>query len=262
VACSEGNPAPWGTSQLPFPTFNGYSPSTPAEGVTGPVVYANYGRREDFELLAKMGVEVEGAIVIARYGRLFRGSKADNAHNAGAIALLIYSDPADYAKEGTEPENVYLLRPVFVHSDHSVETDSMKLRFQCQLETRAGIQFLMCLCSNRAVSSLDGRRHGRRQPICISELYGVIFGGAGTRTLAFYLVPECSVAPFSPAQVTHLRPELLQQPMPSDWTRRTVTSTLQRRPVQTRAAARRGARSASCPPSRHIPLATRTLDLS
>ena len=56
MACSEGNPAPWGTSQLPFPTFNGYSPSTPAEGVTGPVVYANYGRREDFELLAKMGV--------------------------------------------------------------------------------------------------------------------------------------------------------------------------------------------------------------
>ena len=106
-APAEGNPAPWGTSQLPFPTFNGYSPSTPAAGVTGPVVYANYGRREDFELLAKMGVEVQGAIVIARYGRLFRGSKADNAHNAGAQALLIYSDPADYAKLGTEPENVY-----------------------------------------------------------------------------------------------------------------------------------------------------------
>lgn len=103
----EGNPAPWGTSQLPFPTFNGYSPSTPSEGVSGPVVYANYGRREDFELLAKSGVDVEGAVVICRYGKLFRGSKADNAHNAGAKALLIYSDPADYAKEGTEPQNVY-----------------------------------------------------------------------------------------------------------------------------------------------------------
>lgn len=71
------------------------------------MVYANYGRREDFELLAKSGVNVDGAIVICRYGRLFRGSKADNAHNAGAKALLIYSDPADYAKEGTDPENVY-----------------------------------------------------------------------------------------------------------------------------------------------------------
>ena len=71
------------------------------------MVYANYGRREDFELLAKSGVDVDGAIVICRYGRLFRGSKADNAHNAGAKALLIYSDPADYAKEGTDPENVY-----------------------------------------------------------------------------------------------------------------------------------------------------------
>ena len=40
-------------------------------------------------------------MVIARYGTLFRGSKADNAHNAGAAALLIYSDPFDYAKEVT-----------------------------------------------------------------------------------------------------------------------------------------------------------------
>jgi N-acetylated-alpha-linked acidic dipeptidase len=51
-------------------------------------VYANYGRREDFELLAKMGVNVSGCIVLARYGKLFRGSKADNAHNAGARALV------------------------------------------------------------------------------------------------------------------------------------------------------------------------------
>ena len=104
---SEDNPAPWGTSQLPFPTFNGYSPSTPEGGVSAPVVYANYARREDFELLAKMGVNVTGAVVLARYGRLFRGSKADNAHNAGAVALLIYSDPKDYAPLGTEPEHVY-----------------------------------------------------------------------------------------------------------------------------------------------------------
>ena len=103
----EDNPAPWGTSQLPFPTFNGYSPSTPEGGVSAPVVYANYARREDFELLAKMGVNVTGAVVLARYGRLFRGSKADNAHNAGAVALLIYSDPKDYAPLGTEPEHVY-----------------------------------------------------------------------------------------------------------------------------------------------------------
>ena len=94
----EDNPAPWGTSQLPFPTFNGYSPSTPEGGVSAPVVYANYARREDFELLAKMGVNVTGAVVLARYGRLFRGSKADNAHNAGAVALLIYSDPKDYVR--------------------------------------------------------------------------------------------------------------------------------------------------------------------
>ena len=105
-------PEPWGgSSRLPYPTFNGFSPSTPTNGVSGPVVYANYGRREDFELLAKYGVNVSGAIVIARYGKLFRGSKADNANNAGAKALLIYSDPADYAPEGTDA-GAFVLRLV------------------------------------------------------------------------------------------------------------------------------------------------------
>jgi N-acetylated-alpha-linked acidic dipeptidase len=64
------------------------TPGQAPGGVSGPVVYANYGRREDFELLAKMGVNVSGCIVLARYGKLFRGSKADNAHNAGARALV------------------------------------------------------------------------------------------------------------------------------------------------------------------------------
>jgi N-acetylated-alpha-linked acidic dipeptidase len=104
---ADGGPAPWGSSSLPFPSFNGYSPSTPSNGVTGAVIYANYATRQDFEELARLGVDVRGAVVIARYGALFRGSKADNAHNAGAAALLIYSDPFDYAKEGVAPQNVF-----------------------------------------------------------------------------------------------------------------------------------------------------------
>ena len=40
------------------------------------VVYVNYGRREDFEQLAKLGVDPRGRIAIARYGGNFRGYKA------------------------------------------------------------------------------------------------------------------------------------------------------------------------------------------
>lgn len=36
----------------------------------------NYASMEDFETLETLGVDVTGKIGIARYGRLFRGTKA------------------------------------------------------------------------------------------------------------------------------------------------------------------------------------------
>ena len=75
-----------------YPTVNGYS----GQGdVTGDVVYANYGLIEDYAQLDSMRVSVKGKIVVARYGRSFRGIKAREAEKHGAIALLIYSDPQD-----------------------------------------------------------------------------------------------------------------------------------------------------------------------
>jgi len=47
------------------PAFNEFSPSG---DVTADVVYANYGRLEDFKKLQEMGVDVKGKIVIVRYG--------------------------------------------------------------------------------------------------------------------------------------------------------------------------------------------------
>src|SRR5262249_6063263 len=85
-----------------FDGFHGYS----ADGVvTGQVVYANYGRPDDFEALAKMGVSVKGRIVLVRYGNMFRGLKVRLAEERGAIGVLIYSDPADdgYAKGDIYP---------------------------------------------------------------------------------------------------------------------------------------------------------------
>ncbi len=81
------------TSALkPWPTVNGYSGRGDA---TAAVVYVNYGLIEDYAELDKTGVSVKGKVVIARYGRSFRGIKAREAEKRGAVALLLYSDPAD-----------------------------------------------------------------------------------------------------------------------------------------------------------------------
>ena len=63
-----------------FPAFHGYGVSG---DVVGQVVYANYGRLEDFAVLEKLGIDVKGKIVLVRYGELFRGLKVRNARSAG-----------------------------------------------------------------------------------------------------------------------------------------------------------------------------------
>ncbi|MBK8653456.1 MAG: M28 family peptidase [Haliscomenobacter sp.] len=85
------------------PGWNSYSGNGDA---TAEVVYANYGTKEDFEQLAKLGVSVKGKIVIARYGGNFRGYKAKYAQAAGAAGLIIYTDPEDsgYMKGLAYPE--------------------------------------------------------------------------------------------------------------------------------------------------------------
>jgi len=74
-----------------LPTYNAYS----GDGdVTGPLVYVNYGTREDYEELDRLGISVKGAIVIARYGAAWRGIKPKVAAEHGALGCIIYSDPA------------------------------------------------------------------------------------------------------------------------------------------------------------------------
>ena len=72
--------------------FNGSSGSG---DVTGEVVYANYGRLEDFNELAAQHIDLHGKIVICRYGSNFRGVKVYLAEQRGAVGVLIYSDPQD-----------------------------------------------------------------------------------------------------------------------------------------------------------------------
>jgi len=73
-----------------LPTYNAYS----ADGdVTAPLVYVNFGNRDDYEKLDRLGISVKGAIVIARYGGGWRGVKPKVAAEHGAIGCIIYSDP-------------------------------------------------------------------------------------------------------------------------------------------------------------------------
>ncbi|KAG2300097.1 hypothetical protein Bca52824_036569 [Brassica carinata] len=77
------------------PTFHGYAKSG---DVSGPAAYANYGRVEDFAA----GANVSGAVVVARYGKIYRGDIVRNAYEAGAVGVVIYTDERDYGGGGEE----------------------------------------------------------------------------------------------------------------------------------------------------------------
>ncbi|XP_033635312.1 putative N-acetylated-alpha-linked acidic dipeptidase [Asterias rubens] len=88
--------------------FNAYSGSGEIEG---DLVYVNYGRVEDFHKLEReLNISVIGKICIARYGKIFRGTKAAFAEKSGCLGLILYSDPLDYtvAGEPVYPDGIYL----------------------------------------------------------------------------------------------------------------------------------------------------------
>jgi N-acetylated-alpha-linked acidic dipeptidase len=55
------------------PAFHGLSKDGEVEGQ---LVYAEFGRKEDFDELISNGANLTGKIVIVRYGKIFRGLKA------------------------------------------------------------------------------------------------------------------------------------------------------------------------------------------
>ena len=73
--------------------LNGWNAFSGSGDVTAEVVYANYGRREDYLALDSMGVSVAGRIVIARYGGNFRGYKVKFAEERGAAGVIMFNDP-------------------------------------------------------------------------------------------------------------------------------------------------------------------------
>jgi N-acetylated-alpha-linked acidic dipeptidase len=75
-----------------LPVYNAWS----ADGdVTAELVFVNYGIPADYEQLERLGIDVKGKIVIAKYGRSWRGIKPKLAQEHGAIGCIIYSDPKE-----------------------------------------------------------------------------------------------------------------------------------------------------------------------
>ena len=89
-----------------LPPYNAFSIDGEVEAE---LVFVNYGIPEDYEQLERYGVDVNGKIVIAKYGKSWRGIKPKLAAEHGAIGTIIYSDPADdgYAAGDAYPKGAY-----------------------------------------------------------------------------------------------------------------------------------------------------------
>ena len=89
-----------------LPPYNAFSIDGDVEGE---LVFVNYGTPDDYEILDRYGISVDGKIVIARYGGSWRGIKPKLAGEKGAIGTIIYSDPEDdgYGAGDTYPQGPF-----------------------------------------------------------------------------------------------------------------------------------------------------------
>src|SRR5258706_2572859 len=89
-----------------LPVYNAWSPDG---DVTAELVFVNYGIPDDYEQLERLGIDVKGKIVIAKYGASWRGIKPKVAQEHGAIGCIIYSDPGGdgYFKGDVYPKGAF-----------------------------------------------------------------------------------------------------------------------------------------------------------
>ncbi|XP_056224864.1 transferrin receptor protein 2 [Seriola aureovittata] len=77
-----------------------FCPYSATGSTTGGVVYANYGRPEDFNWLRSVGVSLIGSVVVMRVGGgVSFAEKVWLAERNGAGGALIYPDPADLPQD-------------------------------------------------------------------------------------------------------------------------------------------------------------------
>lgn len=91
------------------PVFHGHSKSG---NVTGPLVYANYGSRDDFQLLVDRGISLNDSIALVRHfgTESDRALKIKAAELAGAAGCIVYSDPAQdgFVQGSAYPDGRYM----------------------------------------------------------------------------------------------------------------------------------------------------------
>ncbi|UJR30769.1 hypothetical protein I4U23_018289 [Adineta vaga] len=84
---------------------------TPNGTVKSPrLYYINYCTLDDFKFIETVinKNDLDGSIVICRYGKIFRGNKIGIAERYGIIGVILYSDPIDVGKNLTYPNSIYL----------------------------------------------------------------------------------------------------------------------------------------------------------
>lgn len=105
AALEEGEVYPSDSGRVQTLAWHGHSKSG---DVTGTLIFANGGSREDFKYLRTHGVETEGTIALVRYhgSQEDRSLKVKAAQDVGCIGIIMYSDPADdgATKGATFPE--------------------------------------------------------------------------------------------------------------------------------------------------------------
>jgi N-acetylated-alpha-linked acidic dipeptidase len=89
-----------------LPSYNAFSTDGDVEA---DLVFVNYGVPKDYEELEKLGIDVKGKIVIAKYYGSWRGIKPKLAAEKGAIGCIIYSDPKDdgYVRGDVYPKGAF-----------------------------------------------------------------------------------------------------------------------------------------------------------
>ncbi|KAG1711231.1 N-acetylated-alpha-linked acidic dipeptidase 2 [Nymphon striatum] len=112
---------PVGTNEEAFQKLWPYTLYSANGTVQASYIYAHYGRREDYEVLETLGVQISGKILILRLGKTHVANKVELAEIHGAVGILLYPDPADYKEKDSQQ---YLKKSISLPSDSIVITNA------------------------------------------------------------------------------------------------------------------------------------------
>ncbi|XP_075936537.1 transferrin receptor 1b [Anarhichas minor] len=86
----------------------GYLAYSATGRVQGKLVYGNYGRQEDLDVLHSKKIELTECVLLLRAGIISFAEQVDNAATKGAAAVLIYPDTTDYVADTALYGHVHL----------------------------------------------------------------------------------------------------------------------------------------------------------